>query len=440
MTTTYTLNGTRIQYFDNNPDPENDTNIIVGTQATTLTMTLDDDITTIQYTLDSHNDPPDEITFENTIQDAIRLDGLSLNEIGVQFDGFDIEFFQINWSQGSTFLIFFYFFGFETNGNFDEFDYAFTWGPDLPFDPNTANDDTIEQFFASDPNAEFLEPPTTPFAPDSDIALTTLPWDSVVDNPDPVPPGIEVTGDTGNNDLDGGMGDDTIDAGRGNDTVDAGDGDDDVRAGVGEDSVDGGLGDDFLRGGRGEDTLIGGEGNDSIVGQRNADTLEGGIGEDTLKGGGGNDSIDGGAGNDFIKGGTRADVLNGGEGDDRIFANSFADVLNGDAGNDLLNAGGDNDTLNGGTGNDTLRGGDGNDTFVFEADMGADIILDFADDTDTLQISTALTGGLTDAAVVVDTFANVINGNTVFDFGDGNTITLNGVMDASVLVNDITFM
>ncbi|MEO0467684.1 MAG: Calx-beta domain-containing protein, partial [Pseudomonadota bacterium] len=249
-----------------------------------------------------------------------------------------------------------------------------------------------------------------------------------------------LVGSNGDNLITALAGDDTIDAGRGDDTIDAGDGADDVRAGVGDDSVDGGSGDDFLRGGRGEDTLNGGAGEDRISGQRNADTIDGGAGDDNLRGGGGNDSIDGGAGNDFIKGGTRADVLNGGEGNDRIFANSFADILNGDAGNDLLNAGGDNDTLNGGTGNDTLRGGGGEDTFIFETGMGADVVLDFQDDTDTLQISTALTSGLSNAAVVVDTFADVVNGNTVFDFGGGNTITLIGVLDETVVVDDITFV
>ncbi|MEL6563875.1 MAG: calcium-binding protein [Pseudomonadota bacterium] len=249
-----------------------------------------------------------------------------------------------------------------------------------------------------------------------------------------------LVGTNGDEEFYGDADNDTVDGGRGDDTIEGGAGNDDVRAGTGDDSVDGGTGEDFIRGGVGEDTLNGGDDNDRIVGQRNADSIDGGAGEDNLKGGGGNDSIDGGAGNDFIKGGTRADVLNGGEGDDRIFANSFADVLNGDAGNDLLNAGGDADTLNGGTGNDTLKGGGGQDVFVFEADMGADVVLDFQDDVDALQISSALTGGDTDAARVVATFADVIAGNTVFDFGGGNTITLNGVMIDTALVNDMTFI
>ncbi|MEL6913149.1 MAG: calcium-binding protein [Pseudomonadota bacterium] len=255
-----------------------------------------------------------------------------------------------------------------------------------------------------------------------------------------------VNAQEGDDTVDAGLGDDTIDAGSGNDSVDAGrgddnvtagDGDDDVRAGVGDDSVTGDAGDDFLRGGRGEDTLKGGVGDDSIVGQRNADTIDGGKGADNLKGGGGNDSIDGGGGNDFIKGGTRADVMNGDRGDDRIAGNAFDDVLNGGVGDDTLNAGGNDDTLNGGEGDDRLKGGSGADTFVFEPDMGADLVVDFRDDIDTLSISSVLTGGITDAGTIVTTFATVVAGDTVLDFGGGNTITLEGVANAAVLSDDI---
>ena len=243
----------------------------------------------------------------------------------------------------------------------------------------------------------------------------------------------------GNDSVLGGDGNDTVNAGRGNDTVDTGDGNDKVTAGVGNDSVDGGTGDDEIRGGLGSDTITGGDGNDRIVGQRNGDTINGGAGADNLKGGGGNDSIDGGDGDDFIKGGSRRDWVDGGDGNDRILTNSFEDVLNGGAGNDTLNGGGANDTLNGGTGDDQLKGGKGSDTFVFDAQMGADVVTDFGDDVDVLQISTELTGGLINANAVIETFAEVVNGSTVFDFGNGDTITLSDLFDKNVLLDDIAF-
>ncbi|MCT4555879.1 MAG: hypothetical protein N4A53_14420 [Pelagimonas sp.] len=247
--------------------------------------------------------------------------------------------------------------------------------------------------------------------------------------------GLTLTGTTDSEQLDGASGADTLDGGRGDDTLNGGGGDDDLKAGVGDDSAEGGQGNDFLRGGIGEDTLNGGSGNDIIRGQKNADTMNGGDGDDNIKGGGGNDLIFGGDGNDFLKGGTRVDTIHGGDGDDRLFGNSFDDILNGDAGNDFLNAGGEEDELNGGTGNDTLKGGAGADVFIFEANMGADRVLDFRDDTDTLRISTALTGGNSDAASVIATYGT---GSTL-DFGNGNVITLVGVTDLSVLENDMLF-
>ena len=85
-----------------------------------------------------------------------------------------------------------------------------------------------------------------------------------------------------------------------------------------------------------------------------------------------------------------------------------------------------------------MKGGGGADVFVFEADMDADVVLDFMDDLDSLEISSELTGGATNAAPVVSNFAQGVGNNTVFDFGDGNTITLIGVTDESVLVDDLT--
>ncbi|MEL6915463.1 MAG: hypothetical protein AAFP13_13265 [Pseudomonadota bacterium] len=235
----------------------------------------------------------------------------------------------------------------------------------------------------------------------------------------------------------GAGGNDVLDGGRGDDTLMGDIGDDDLKGGVGEDLLESGAGNDFVRGGRGEDTIKGGGGHDALRGQRNADTMEGGSGDDNIKGGGGNDRLIGGSGSDFIKGGTRVDYMEGGTGDDRIFGNAFDDTLIGGSGNDRLNAGGGNDSLVGGTGRDTLKGGAGEDTFVFDLGDGRDTILDFQNNVDTLQFTVALTGGLTNGAAIVSEFADVVEGRTVFDFGSGQTIALDGVNNPIILADDI---
>ncbi|MEM7631460.1 MAG: M10 family metallopeptidase C-terminal domain-containing protein [Pseudomonadota bacterium] len=292
-------------------------------------------------------------------------------------------------------------------------------------------------FFAVDLNLDMRAEQFSDFG--SSIGVIGVARGTVIENAFTGSGNDTVSGNSAANNIQTGDGNDDIRAARGNDSIDGGAGDDDINGGGGDDTIIGGDGDDTLRGGREEDEISGGFGQDVIRGQRNADLIDGDDGNDNLKGGGGNDTIDGGAGSDFIKGGTRSDVLNGGSGNDRIFANSFADVLHGNAGNDLLNAGGDDDTLNGGTGNDTLKGGNGADTFIFEADMGADLVLDFEDGVDMLRVSTALTGGSTNAGFVVSTFGAVVNGRAVLDFGGGNVITFDGLADETVLTDDITF-
>ncbi|MCZ8332736.1 MAG: calcium-binding protein [Rhodobacteraceae bacterium] len=98
------------------------------------------------------------------------------------------------------------------------------------------------------------------------------------------------------------------------------------------------------------------------------DEIDGGAGNDRLFGLGGNDEIDGGAGNDLIDGGEGADDLDGELGDDS---------LSGGVGNDLLN---------GGAGNDLLTGGAGADVFEFYRGSGRDVITDFANGQDRIEI------------------------------------------------------
>ena len=81
------------------------------------------------------------------------------------------------------------------------------------------------------------------------------------------------------------------------------------------------------------------------------------------------DKINGGAVNDTSSGGDGDDIIHGGNGDDKI-------------------TGGDgNDKLDGGYGNDKLDGGYGNDQFIFNNGDDSDIILDFEDGKDKIDLS-----------------------------------------------------
>ena len=153
----------------------------------------------------------------------------------------------------------------------------------------------------------------------------------------------------GNDVIDGRAGDDVVVGGAGDDTLYGGDGDDALAGEDGLDRVEGGLGKDLLTGGAGADTLLGQAGDDQLTGDDGDDTLYGGDGLDILGGGAGADTLYGEAGVDQLVGGDGADQLFGGDGDD---------VLVGEAGND------------------TLSGDAGDDTYGFDANSGADQVVD----------------------------------------------------------------
>lgn len=247
-------------------------------------------------------------------------------------------------------------------------------------------------------------------------------------------------GDENNDTLDGSTGNDVLIGGSGNDNLNGGDGIDSHDGGTGNDIINAGTGNDFLRGGDGDDTLNGDDGDDRIDGDAGNDTINGGIGvdtvfagagidtvnggtgndilvgeagNDTLNGGDNNDSIDGGADNDFLTGGTGLDFLQGGTGDD---------ILSGDADADTLVGGDGVDSLIGGSGGDTMTGGAGVDTFLFAAGSGVDVITDFQDNIDKLNL----------AVYAGATFANTIiqqsGANTIVSFAGAFT-------DQVILVN-----
>ncbi|WP_299619996.1 calcium-binding protein [uncultured Tateyamaria sp.] len=88
-----------------------------------------------------------------------------------------------------------------------------------------------------------------------------------------------------------------------------------------------------------------------------------------------------------------------------------------------------NDTLSSTVGDDVLTGGLGNDIFVIEANSGMDTITDFTTGQDTIDVQ-ALGISAIENMTIIDT-----PDGALIDFGDGNTLTLNGVF-AQDLTND----
>ncbi len=231
----------------------------------------------------------------------------------------------------------------------------------------------------------------------------------------------------------------------------------DLHAGI--EGLIGGAGPDNLRGTLGSDVLRGGANVDWLFGRKGDDVLDGGIGDDVLLGGAGQDTLSGGEHRDRAQysealTGVTADLLkpqtNTGEAmgdvyidiedlagsgfDDRLLGDSGAnrlfgrdgnDFLSGRNGADYLNGGSGRDTLDGGAHNDTLRGGTQGDLFVFNG--GADVVEDFKPaEGDRLQIDDKIFGPGWTSADLVEAFAHVDGGAVVFDFGFGNSMTLQG--------------
>lgn len=91
----------------------------------------------------------------------------------------------------------------------------------------------------------------------------------------------------------------------------------------------------------------------------------------------GNDTVIGSADSELILGNEGQDSISGGDGNDSLFGGKGNDQLFGDAGDDFLS---------GDQGNDTLTGGQGRDTFALAIGGGLDIITDFGNGSDFIQL------------------------------------------------------
>jgi Ca2+-binding RTX toxin-like protein len=196
------------------------------------------------------------------------------------------------------------------------------------------------------------------------------------------------------NDVYNGIGDGFVTGG-----IDGGAGDDTLRGGGLTDNMDGGAGLDVLKGRGGDDFLIDTDGNDIFWGGSGNDQLYAGAGANKMYGGRGDDVINAGSGSDTVKGGNGNDTITGGNG---------KDVLYGGDGNDVINGGGKSDMIHGGGGNDTMTGSSGADTFVFTQRAGDDVITDFTDNSDKIDLSHfGITGGF---SAVFSAYSDVTGG------------------------------
>ncbi|SNS67414.1 Ig-like domain-containing protein [Antarctobacter heliothermus] len=161
-----------------------------------------------------------------------------------------------------------------------------------------------------------------------------------------------VEGNLGDDSIATGDDADTIDGGGGNDTLDGGIDDDSIMGGQGDDLLIGSHGSDSLDGGQGNDTLDGSnfaalELTDDIDPntENDRDLLQGFLGDDSLIGGDDDDTLQGGSGNDTLDGGIDDDILMGGNDDDVLIGGQGNDTLNGGSGDDAINGGSDRDVI-----------------------------------------------------------------------------------------------
>ena len=210
----------------------------------------------------------------------------------------------------------------------------------------------------------------------------------------------------------GSASDDTLTGNSARNTIDGSEGNDTLSGGGQIDTINGGDGDDIISGGQGIDVLDGG--NDDLDGDTVSYTVAtGGVTvnllADTMSGGGnGNnaevvlnfENVDGSLFRDTLTGDGRANTLKG---------NLGRDTLDGGNGDDDLQGGGGIDTLLGGLGDDNLSGGAGADKFYFNiSGWDNDIITDFADGSDKIDL---------DGLVFADVTLSILGAGTLVTYG-----------------------
>jgi Ca2+-binding RTX toxin-like protein len=274
--------------------------------------------------------------------------------------------------------------------------------------------------------------------------------------------GDNLTGNNGPDSFSGLGGNDTIEGGRGSDRLYGDTGDDRLLGGEGDDLLTGGRGSDFIAGGAGSDTYMWARGDGSDTIDENGDTaslwdsliLKDVRSSEVTVQRSGQDALlviapsqTGG-----VNGGTMRLLNIGAAGDQGVERIHLSDatwtrsdlqtmVLQAATtpGDDSIVGFSRRDVIDGGAGNDVLTGLGGNDQFVFKGRFGADRITDFAAGPglgDVLQLSL---GTAFDSFEEVRAAASQVNADTVINFGDLGSITLQNVAFTSLAADDFLF-
>lgn len=267
--------------------------------------------------------------------------------------------------------------------------------------------------------------------------------------------GDTITGDSGDNRIDGLAGDDTLYGGAGNDSLNGGEDDDIIYGGSGDDGIEDRFGINQLYGEDGDDsftsantaastsqnTIDGGNGTDKVTYFGNPDGIvvdlvagtvdkDGdSVTDDTLTsiesvlGSQSDDVITGDDEDNEFRGHGGDDVIRGGDGEDTIHGGNDDDTLYGEDGFDTLMGENGNDTLYGSAGSDELTGGAGDDTFVFEdindyALNQSNTVTDFDSGDDVLDISDIIDD------VTIPVFGDIFDNLRVVDDGTDTTIQI----------------
>ncbi len=174
--------------------------------------------------------------------------------------------------------------------------------------------------------------------------------------------------------------------------------------------------DDVLSGDSGVNLLFGDAGDDVLRGRLGADELWGHEGSDT-------------ATYDDASGGVNVSLNSGYTAGSHAAGDTFSSIenLTGSAYNDTLSGDAGENVLTGLAGNDSLRGYGGEDVFVFGASFGNDIIGDFEDGIDKLDMSgNTQVNGIADLTITVsgaDALVSDAFGNTILLQGEANNIS-----------------
>ncbi|MDX9676544.1 M10 family metallopeptidase C-terminal domain-containing protein [Pseudomonas zeae] len=283
-----------------------------------------------------------------------------------------------------------------------------------------------------------------------------------------------LTGNAGNNVLDGLGGTDTLIGGAGDDIYYINGQDDTVieAAGEGRDVIRSNV--SYTLSANVEDGVLLGTAGLSLTGNAQNNTLSGNAGNNTLDGGAGIDTLIGGAGDDVYIVETRSDTVieAAGEGRDVIHSsvsytlsanvedgvllgtaninfggNALSNTLTGNAGNNVLDGLGGTDTLIGGAGDDTYYINGVGDTVIEAADEGHDLIRTNVSYTLSANVEDgvllgntrlSLTGNAQDNALTGNAADNTLSGNAgndILDGGAGNDTLIGGTGDDAYVVD-----